>query len=270
VNIDALEVATQAEFVSARAYSSVHDTVSNVAKQAAKFPNSNFTDVVKTQLGKEKFKHLILQAGSVDITNLNTKDDPMQYMEYYRQEAIMSATNLFQAGINALRIQPTLTKVVIMKQIPRYDLTDVDPLSLKAALSLLFNSTLANLWMESADKHKMFIGSHNIDCNGAIRESRYRHTKSGRYDGIHLYGSSGLKTYTLSVLNILRAANITSSEDDFHQSCAQFKYQQNRKQHSQNVRSHNQKFKKRQNFQNRFTVPTHSRFDVLSNTNQGN
>jgi hypothetical protein len=191
-------------------------------------------------------------------------------MEYYRQEAIMSATNLFQAGINDLRIQPTLTKVVIMKQIPRYDLTDVDPLSLKAALSLLFNSTLANLWMESADKHKMFIGSHNIDCNGAIRESRYRHTKSGRYDGIHLYGSSGLKTYTLSVLNILRAANITSSEDDFHQSCAQFKYQQNRKQHSQNVRSHNQKFKKRQNFQNRFTVPTHSRFDVLSNTNQGN
>jgi hypothetical protein len=157
-----------------------------------------------------------------------------------------------------------------MKQIPRYDLTDVDPLSLKAALSLLFNTTLANLWMESADKHKMFIGSHNIDCNAAIRESRYRHTKSGRFDGIHLQGSSGLKSYTLSVLNILRAANITSSEDDFHQSCAQFKYQQNRKQHSQNVRSHNLKFRKSQNFQNRFTVPTHSRFDVLSNTNQGN
>ena len=123
----------------------------------------------------------------------------MQYMEYFRQETIMSATNLFQAGVNALRIQPTLAKVVIMKQIPRYDPSDVDPMSLKASLALLFNNTLANLWMESPDKHRLFIGNHNIECNGAIRESRYRHTKSGRYDGIHLHGSSGAKAYTLSV-----------------------------------------------------------------------
>ena len=104
----------------------------------------------------------------------------------------------------------------------------------------------------------------NIDCNGAIRESRYRHTKSGRYDGIHLYGSSGLKTYTLSVLNILRAANITSSEDDFHQSCAQFKYQSRQKRHS------NYRQTDRRTSQTGFSLPVSSRFDLLSNTNQGN
>ena len=121
-----------------------------------------------------------------------------------------------------MKAKPSLTKVLIMKQIPRYDPADVDPLSLKASLSILFNNTLTNLWMESPFKQKMFIGNHNIECNGAIREARYRHTKSGKFDGVHLYGSSGTKAYTLSVLNILRAANMTASEHNFHQSCAQF------------------------------------------------
>ena len=60
----------------------------------------------------------------------NTKDNPEQYIEYFRQETIMSATNLFNAAVNALKVQPTLSKVVSMKHIPRYDPSNVDPLSL--------------------------------------------------------------------------------------------------------------------------------------------
>ena len=81
-----------------------------------------------------------------------------------------------------------------MKQIPRYDPSHVDPLSLKPTLSILFNNTLTELWMESPYKQKIYVGNHNIECTGAIKESRYRHTKSGKYDGIHLYGSSGKHT----------------------------------------------------------------------------
>ena len=44
-------------------------------------------------------------------------------------------------------------------------------------------------------------------------------------DGIHMLGNSGRKFYMLSVLNILRAAQLTSSEHDYHQSCAQYQYQ---------------------------------------------
>ena len=143
-----------------------------------------------------------------------------------------------------------------MKQIPRYDPSHVDPLSLKPTLSVLFNSTLTDLWMESPYKQKIYVGNHNIECTGAIKESRYRHTKSGKYDGIHLYGSSGKKAYTLSVLNILQAANVTSSEHDYHLSCAQFKYQnrQNRINYRQTSgRHYNQKIK---NKQNSHTIPT--------------
>ena len=218
VDIGALEVATQAEFVKAKAYSSIEDRVSNVAKQAAKFPASNFTNVIPTELNKGKYQCLILQSGSVDITNLNTKDEPSNHIEYFKQETVRSAHNLFNAATNGLRMQPTLRKIVIMKQVPRYDPSNVDPLGLKPSLALLFNNTITGLWMDSPNKDKIFIGEHNVDCTGAIRESRYRHTKSGRYDGIHLYGSSGRKALTLSVLNILKAANVTSSDHDFNQS----------------------------------------------------
>ena len=267
VDIGALQVATQSQFVTAKAYSSVHDTVSNVAKQAAKFPASNFTDVIPAQLKKGNYKCLILQAGSVESTNLNTKDNPEQHINFFRQETIMSATNLFNAAVKALKDKPSLKKVVILKQIPRYDKSDVDPLSLKSSLSILFNNTLTNLWMECPDRQKIVVGNHNIECSGAIRESRYRHTKTGNFDGIHLLGSSGSKAYTLSVLNILKSANVTASEHDFHLSCAQFQYQ-NRK---QPVMSRDRKFKghQKKTFRNA-KVPTQNRFNRLRNMTQGN
>ena len=114
---------------------------------------------------------------------------------------------------------------MILKQTPRYDPHTVDPLSMKPALSQLFNNTMMDMWMNSPMKDKIFVGSHNIDCSGAIQSARYRHTKTGRFDGVHLYGSSGSKAYTLSVLNILRSANLISSEHEYHLSCAQYKYQ---------------------------------------------
>ena len=262
VHIKQLEAATKTNIVTAKAYSSIHDDESNIAKQAARFPNANFTDVVRTKLKNGNFKTLLLQAGSVDVTNLNTNENPEEYMEYFKQVAIMSANNLFKAATNAVEAEPGLEKVVIMKQIPRYDPKDVDPLGLKPSLSLLFNNTLGSLWLDSPLKHKLFVGDHTIECNGAIREARYRETKTGRYDGIHLYGSSGRKAYTNSVLNILRLAKITST--DFHGPCEQFRYQ-----NRQSRTNYRQGGRAKQSQQSVFTVPTHNRFTPLLK-NQGN
>ena len=52
-----------------------------------------------------------------------------------------------------------------------------------------------------------------------------RVTQSGCFDGIHLYGSSGMKTYTNSVLEILKNAALITSD---WQPCPQFEYQNNR------------------------------------------
>ena len=174
-------------------------------------------------------------------------------MEYFRQEAVISATNLFNAAVNAIEAKPTLKKVIIMKQTPRYDPLDVDPLGLKPVLSLLFNNTLTDLWMVSPSKDKIFVGNHNIECSGAIKESRYRHTKTGKYDGLHLYGASGQKFFTLSVLNILQGAKVTTEDYDFHLSCPQFIHQSRRNRKTQKQQPNKK--------QVRSSVPTYNRFD---------
>ena len=260
VNLEAIEDATQSHLVTAKAFSSVYDDTKNEAKEPSKHPAANFKDVVAYEIAKNKYKALVLQAGSVDVSNLNTKDEPTKYIDYFKQEVVQSANNLFHTATDALRTQPTLTKVVIMKQTPRYDPLSLDPLSLKPALAMLFNNTLTDLWMNCTDKDKIFVGSHNIECSGPIKESRYRHTKSGKYDGVHLYGSSGQKAYTMSVLNILRSAKLTSEDYEYHFSCPQYKYQ-NRKQDNRHTKSQNIKVS---------SVPTYNRFQKLNNNFQGN
>lgn len=274
MDIKALENATQTKFVTARAYSSIHDTVENSAKQAAKFPKSNFTDVVPAQLNKDEYKTLVLQAGTVDITNLNTKDNPSEYVEYFKQEAVMSAKNMFQVAVDALSSSPNLEKIILMKQIPRYDPSHVDPLALKPALSQLYNNTLTNEWMTSQYKDRILIGNHSIECTGAIKEARYRETKTGRFDGIHLYGSSGRKAYTLSMLRILKESKITSSDFEYHQSCEQYRYQAGQKtyrQQNKNQQTGNRRNNRNVNNQKSvFSLPTQNRFRSLPEGNQGN
>ena len=82
-----------------------------------------------------------------NILKLNTRQTSVDDIEYFRQETIRSAKNLFSAGVNAFSVQPTLQKVFIMEEIPRYDPVSSDPLSLKPALSQLFNNTLTDQWI---------------------------------------------------------------------------------------------------------------------------
>ena len=188
---------------------------------------------------------------------MNTKHTNAEDIEYFKDETCLSAQNLFKAAENALHVQPTLKKVVIMKHIPRYDPQVSDPLSLKPALSQMFNNLLTELWMSSPLKDRMVIGSHNIECSGAIRESRYRESKTGKFDGIHLLGNSGRKFYTLSVLNILNISELTTEEYIYHQSCPQAQFTKQQK----NIRNSKQ--------QPEFVLPTYNRFSHLP-ADQGN
>ena len=240
INIKSIEKATGKEVVYKRAYSAVYDINENVAKKAAIFPASNFTDVVPDLLNKSDFHSLLLQSGSVDISNLNTKDNPAEYIEYFKQETMMSAKNMFAVAVNALQVKPSLEKVVLMKQIPRYDTAETVPLSLKPALSQLFNSTLMEQWMDCPYKEKLVIGTQNIECYGALNEARYRETMTGKYDGVHLYGSSGRKAYTNSVLNILNNANLVTEDYQYHKACPQASYQASQFQH--NIKCNNSKY----------------------------
>ena len=52
------------------------------------------------------------------------------------------------------------------------------------------------------------MGNHTLECDGSIRQARYRDSIKRKFDGVQLLGPSGCKAYTSSVLNILKNANI--------------------------------------------------------------
>ena len=174
----------------------------------------NFLSVVPIELKKGAPPYyLILQAPSVDITNLITTN-PSNYQKL-KDLTFNSATNFFTIGIQAIQDQPSLQKVLLLKMIPRYD----D--ELKSQLSKMFNNKLEELWRMCSVKTKLIIGTHTIECTGAIRESRYRQRNPHKYDGIHLYGRAGKMAYTRSVLQILKSQNMTLKSSV--SSCIQFK-----------------------------------------------
>ena len=79
-----------------RAYSSIENNVETEASEKTRFPDKNFDAVINSELKNSETDILIIQAGSVDITNLKTKEDnPKKYGEYFKQQAILSASNLF-------------------------------------------------------------------------------------------------------------------------------------------------------------------------------
>ena len=215
-NVKEIENEIKGKVITSKAYTSVFDQTANIAKDAPHFPDRNFLHVVPNEALKDSYDHLIVQAGSVDISNLKTNvDNPYEYMHYYEQEAVKSAKYVFESCVTALEKQPSLRSVILMQQTPRYDNSVTDPLSLKASLSQLFNNTLNELHNNSMMKHKIFIGKHDLECVGSVRAARYIDVKTGKFDGVHLYGRLGTKAYTNSVLNILKAAFLSNSQAPF-------------------------------------------------------
>ena len=62
------------------------------------------------------------------------------------------------------------------------------------------------MWNSSSIKDRILIGKHGLDCGGDQIAARYRDSWSGRYDGVHMYGTHGKDAYTRSVLDIMKAA----------------------------------------------------------------
>ena len=202
---------------------------------------------------------MIIQAGSIDITNMKTGGDNIyKYSEFFHQQAMTAAENLFTEVANCLLKNSNVKQAVILKQTPRYDNKNVDPHSLKAALVKLYNDTLVQKWLESPLKNRIVIGNHELDCCGAIFEARYRNIKKKLFDGVHLFGSSGQKAYTESVLRILRDAKLIKHDPPkfFRRYCNSNKQDISQPQNTYEISQ-----------KSVFAVPTYNRYEALQ---QGN
>ena len=236
-----LEYSSNCRIKTVRAYSSVHD-------ENAKWPQYNFTDVVKRALnnpGREEYDMLVMSAPTVDITNLNTsKLGPRDNTKVFQQKVIVSSQNMFSLAQRSLEQNPNLSKVIIMEHTPRFDKLESDPTCLKPTLARLGNSTLGQLWLNSPLKDKILIGHHSLESSvsGNIQAGRYVNQISGRSDGVHFYGPKGRGDYTNSVRSILGMAELKNyrakptpelgtAQSDNHSNCPQSKFQKKTKTH---------------------------------------
>ena len=121
--------AMDTEIKAVRAYSTLEDTMETEAMKETKYPDRRFQDIMKKE-GENS-----VQATSVDISNMKAShDNSKRYSEFFKQETMISASNLFTTVENTIKMNPKIKKAIILKQTPRYDGIESDPLSVKAAL----------------------------------------------------------------------------------------------------------------------------------------
>ena len=121
-NFRIVEEVTNCTIKTAKAYSSKWN-------ERARFKHSNVTQVVKDELEKSNFDHLVIAAPTVDITNLNTKNaNKEDSIEPFKSEIEDSCRNLFKVAENALENNVELKKVTIMEHPPRFDTFKEDPI----------------------------------------------------------------------------------------------------------------------------------------------
>ena len=224
-----IEIVTNTTIKTARAYSSVYD-------DGARFKNMNVTDVTKKELVNGQFDHLVLGAPTVDITNLKADNiSPEDNTDVFKEKVKTSCLNMMKVAENAIADDDTLKNVTIMNHAPRYDTADVDPMGLKHNLANFANNYLLELWLNSVSKDKIVIGSHTLEASAEIRNNRQTDDRTGKYDGVHYYGSEGRIAYIESVLNILLssfdspAPTGSNRNNDSHTRCPQTNYMNRKK-----------------------------------------
>ena len=153
---------------------------------------------------------------------------------------------MFAIAVNALENHKELKKVVLMEHAPRFE-SKTDPAGVKAQLAYYANSVYEDLWKSSNIKEKIIIGKHSLECDADKLQARYCDDFTGKYDGVHFFGSLGKRAYTRSVTKIVEKAVEKVVEKEDHSSCPQAQYQQ--------------RFKNK----NIFSVPVSNKYDVLGN-----
>ena len=92
----------------AKAYAAIYDEHSH-------YPEKNFLDVLDRELKKGSFKALVIGGGSVDISNMDTVNQPELNIAELREKAIKSAHKLFRMAEFTCEMYPSIRKDLLIK-----------------------------------------------------------------------------------------------------------------------------------------------------------
>ena len=146
-------------------------------EEKAVYKDANFKAVVPKIVDEKETDILVLQTGSIEITDLNIKgalEDTAKGIEKYKEEWFKKIENasatLFDVAQSAIGQDDTIEKVVIVKRLPRFDDTSKEIRKIRSDLSEYGNSVYDQIWLKRGRPNKIQIVELDIKCS----QSGYR------------------------------------------------------------------------------------------------
>ena len=212
-----------------------------------KFPDLSFTKTVPEELKSDTPDIAVLQTGEIEITNIDVKKammdtskDIKEYEKEWTEKVEKDSENLFNLALKMTETHKNM-KVVILKRLPRFDPTKLDPRSIKNHLSVFANSVYDHLYLKHNSPANIQIAELNLgtDEYPHLKKIVMGNPETSAYDGVNLRGSESLRHFTYRAVQLIKsitgythAQNVNlrhkysmQQKDEDHTYCPQSLYQ---------------------------------------------
>ena len=197
--------------------------------EEGKIPKSNFKAIVPAVVQKEDADTIVLETGSIEITNLDVnnavidpKKDIKEYQKEWFEKVEKVSTDLFKIAEDAIAADENLN-VIIVKRLPRFDRSSHDIIRIKAKLSEYANQMYDQLWLRRGSPERILIADIKLlEKEGFLKDIIYVAHKSAKYDGIHLVGSGASRHFTYRAVQALQAISPAFSKPNQDQKSSSF------------------------------------------------
>ena len=183
-------------------------------EEKALYKEANFKAVVPKVIDEKETDILVLQTGSIEITDLNInealKDTPekiQMYKKEWFEKVEKDSTNLFDVAEAALAQDDTLEKVLIVKRLQRYDRGSKEVTKIKSDLSEFANSVYDQLWLKRGSPEKIQVLELNLKCSESkyLKSIIFGNPGQPNYDGVHLRGKFAGRHFTYRAVQAIKS-----------------------------------------------------------------
>ena len=188
-------------------------------KEEFRYPNENFRKIVPEVLEDKQIDTLVMQTGSIEITNIKVNQaimDTSKSIDEYKKEwfnqAEEDSKNIFNIAEEAIKKRPNM-KVVILKRLPRFDRSSQDIIGIKAKLSAFANSAYDQLWLKNGSPSNIHIAELNLNSERStyLKHLLFGSEKFHHVDGIHLRGPGAVRHFTYRAIQAVKPVLRNSS-----------------------------------------------------------
>ena len=203
-----------------KAYTIAEETEAAYPKEKIRFPERNFKKVVPEVLDDEGVDVLILQTGSIEITNINvnqavmdTAHDIQSYKKQWFHQVEEDSKNLFKIAEDAIEKKPDL-KIVILKRLPRFDRSSQDIIGIKAKLSTFANNVYDQLLLQSNYSSNIHVTElqFGLEKSVYLKNLVYGNKSVENVDGIHLRGPGASRHFNYRAVQALKPVLSANNE----------------------------------------------------------